>query len=388
MEMNILERNNQPKERYSGVELLKIFGILLVVISHVVQTLQYNGNELLGYNDYFVDLNLPTSNVSYLILSILRHSGHLGNSIFFLSSAWFFLDSKKTNFKKILRMICDIWVISVLMLLPCLIISGGNIELQYILRSFFPTICFNNWYATTYIIFCLFYPIFNKIISKIDFKKHLLLIGLLLILFIGLNTLYKLTNDLNVVEPFVNLSIWTLLYFIVAFLKKYAINLCKNIKLNFILCFSSITFLICTILLLNYLGLKYPNLQISILMFNSKNSIFLLVIAFSALNIFNSLKFKNSFINYFSKFSLLIYIIHENLVFKKYYRPVFWQLIYLNFGYKYILLWTILFILILFLVSTLISFIYKILLQRHINHISDKIYEKTKNFIKNKKQFN
>ena len=154
MEKKVLETNNKGKVRKSGVELLKIFGIILVVISHVVQTLEYNGTDLLGYNDFHIDLDVPTTNISILILSILRHSGHLGNSIFFLSSAWFLLESKKPNYKKILRMLGDIWVVSVLILLITLICDGERLQLIFILRSLFPTVCFNNWYATTYVIFC------------------------------------------------------------------------------------------------------------------------------------------------------------------------------------------------------------------------------------------
>ena len=369
--------NKKPKERKSGIELLKIVGILLVVISHVVQTLEYNNVELIGFNDYYINLNAPTSNLSVLILAILRHSGHLGNSIFFLSSAWFLLESKKPNFKKILRMICDVWVVSIIILIPCLIISEGNIQLPFILRSFFPTICFNNWYVTTYIIFCFIYPFFNTIINKINPKIHLLFIGGLFLLFYGLNTIYKLTDFSNVVEPFVNLSIWFFLYFVVAFLKKYAIKFCSNVKLNLIICVTAIIGLISAVILLNYYGLKYPELEIELLKYNSKTSIFLLLIAFSALNVCNSMNFKSSFVNYFSSMSLLIYIIHENLVFKRYYRPAIWQWIYVTFGYEYIIEWAIVFIFGLFAASTLISYLYKVLIQKPIYYLSDKIYEKT-----------
>ena len=294
MENSIIQINNKPKERKSGVELLKIFGILLVVISHVVQTLEYSNVELIGYNDYYINLALPTSNLSVVILAILRHSGHLGNSIFFLSSAWFLLESKKPNFKRILRMIGDVWVISILMLITCLLISGGNIQLPFILRSIFPTICFNNWYVTTYIIFSFIYPFFNIIINKVDYKKHLVIIIGLFVLFTGLNYLYELSNYSNIVEPFTNLAVWCFLYFVVAFLKKYAMKFCSNIKLNLVLCICGILGLIGTVFLLNYFGLKYPELEISLLTFNSKHSIFILVITFTALNIFNSFKFKKS----------------------------------------------------------------------------------------------
>lgn len=39
------------KERTSGIELIKVFAVLLIVISHVVQTLHIE-NEYISYSDY------------------------------------------------------------------------------------------------------------------------------------------------------------------------------------------------------------------------------------------------------------------------------------------------------------------------------------------------
>ena len=133
------------------------------------------------------------------------------------------------------------------------------------------------------------------IINKINPKTHLLFMGGLFLLYYGLNTIYKLTDFSNVVEPFVNLSIWLFLYFVVAFLKNYATKFCNNVKLNLVICFTAIIGLISAVILLNYYGLKYPELEIELLRFNSKTSIFLLLIAFSALNVCKSLNFKSSF---------------------------------------------------------------------------------------------
>ena len=103
--------NKQIKVRESGPELFKIIGILLVVISHVVQTLESNFGYLVGFSDYVLIFGKPTKDIQILIISFLRYSGALGNAIFFISSAWYLLDKTKTNIQKVFRMVIEIFVI-------------------------------------------------------------------------------------------------------------------------------------------------------------------------------------------------------------------------------------------------------------------------------------
>jgi peptidoglycan/LPS O-acetylase OafA/YrhL len=101
--------------RNSSIELLKVIGIVFIVISHVVQTLTED-NKYIPYDDYIVKLSMATTNVQYLILAMCRYFGAIGNTIFFVSSCWFLLDSEKANIKKMLKMFMDIWIISVAIL--------------------------------------------------------------------------------------------------------------------------------------------------------------------------------------------------------------------------------------------------------------------------------
>lgn len=71
--------------RNSGIELLKLFAIFLIVISHVTQTLT-SENTYISYNAYVLNIVHATTNIQYLILVFFRHFGALGNSIFFGSS--------------------------------------------------------------------------------------------------------------------------------------------------------------------------------------------------------------------------------------------------------------------------------------------------------------
>ena len=172
------------KERISGIELLKIIGIFLIVISHVTQTLGTDSMSVLGFNDYYINLNNSTTNFQIIVLQIFQYFGQLGNMIFFVCSAWFLIDKDETNTKKLLRMILDVFIISICWLIPMLFIEGrSTLGWKNIVRSLLPTFFANNWYITYYIIFCFIYPFMNMLIRKIDQKKHLMIA---LVLFVHL----------------------------------------------------------------------------------------------------------------------------------------------------------------------------------------------------------
>lgn len=82
--------------RNSGIELYKLLGIILIVFSHVVQSL--GGGDL----NYFAK---ASSDVQQLTNTIFSYCGTVGNMIFFVSSAYFLIRSKRVNKKKILTML-------------------------------------------------------------------------------------------------------------------------------------------------------------------------------------------------------------------------------------------------------------------------------------------
>lgn len=72
--------------RDSGIELLKIFAIFVIVLSHTVQTL-ISKNMDLSFNGYVIDVSNATMNIDAILLQIFIHFGVWGNSIFFICSA-------------------------------------------------------------------------------------------------------------------------------------------------------------------------------------------------------------------------------------------------------------------------------------------------------------
>lgn len=63
MNNNIISTNNK---RESGVELFRIIGIFLIVVSHVIHTLESDFSSLVGFNDYYVNISKPTFNIQVL----------------------------------------------------------------------------------------------------------------------------------------------------------------------------------------------------------------------------------------------------------------------------------------------------------------------------------
>lgn len=84
--------------------------------------------------------------------------------------------------------------------------------------------------------------------------------------------------------------------------------------------------------------------------------------------------YRNKIINYVSGLSMFIYLIHENYLFRRYTRPAIWQYLYRNYGYSHVVMLDIAFAVILFLLSVVVSSIYKETLQRFVIKISNKLF--------------
>lgn len=353
--------------RESGIELLKIAAIFLIVISHVVQTLS-SGNSYVSYSDYVLDISNTTTNLKLLTLAMLRCLGAMGNSIFFVCSAWFLLDSNKVSKKKVLMMILDIWLVSVSILAAVFFLRGGAIDRKLMIKSLFPTFFGNNWYLTCYILFYPLHPILNKIIHSMGQKAHLAASTVMSFLYILCNFVWGGVFFSSA------LMLWVTIYLIVAYIKLYVNEMAENLNLNIFFALVGVLGNVGLILLTNFLGLRISFLAGHILHWNSNCNPFIILTAIALMNIARHGHFKNKTINSISKLSLLIYIIHENILLRSYYRPYMWRYIYENFGYEHVVLWVFAMAIIIFAAATIVSFLYEKTLQRLVKAASEKIY--------------
>lgn len=359
--------------RNSNIELLKIFAILLIVVSHVVQTLSEKNNYI-NYNDYIINMGLATVDIQNFILIILRHTGAIGNNIFFICSVWYMVDSDKINNQKIMQMIADVWVISILCL--CFVNLDNTvdkIDVFLLIKAFFPTTFSNNWYITAYIIFCFLHLGLNKIISCINRRMHFRISLILFLMYIFINTFSSFVSGGYAFQGSV-LVLWSSIYFVIAYIKRYDLKIVDNKRFNIILVVFGAAFLILALVLTNNAELSNEHIRAKMLCWNYNFNLFILMFCFGLFNLARINKFYNGIVNYISGLSLLVYIIHENILLRTYYRPLIWHNIYVNYGYDKILLWVLAVVLAVFAGSFLLAMLYRCTVQKGVAFICKKLH--------------
>lgn len=360
------------ESRNSGIEILKVIAIFLIVISHTTQTL-YEYNPMFS-NEYILELKYSSKNIQQLILAWFSTFGAHGNLIFFISSVWFLLDSKRNNYKKILYILLDVWIISIFFLIIFKIINFYPLSLKEIIKSIFPTTFALNWYVTCYLLIYSIHVYLNKIIYAMT-KRELL--ACVLVMFI----LYQVINYIHYGHFFTSPLIeFIVIYFEVAYLKLYFIKNSNNKKINMLIFLLSMIAIPILILLTNFLGIYISFFNGKLQSYGGNHSPFILIIAICLFNIFKKLEFYNKTVNFISSMSLLIYIIHENYFVRKYLRPNIWIYFYKNYGYDNVIGIDLIISIFIFLVSIVISMLYKKYFQSQLHGIIDLLC----NFISNK----
>lgn len=352
------------KTRLSNIELLKVIALILIIFAH---TIPYYGDESA---DYYVDIDFASNNFQHVLISCFAYLGQLGNTIFIFCSAYFLVDSKMVKGKKILYIIVDTFVISIIYLCGFLAagykLSAGTIALQFI-----PITSRFNWFIGCYLIMYAVHPLLNKIIHGTS-KRNLLIFNIFI--FILYNILEFLGGEIINMFYYTHLVGFICLYFFAGYVKLHMQGFMNRTKLQAIILVSCIVCLAAFILLMEFLGLKIGFLSKRINNWNEISNPFMIGIAISSFALFSKLKFQSKFVNYLSSLSLLVYIIHENKLFRSYAKPRVFRFIYEKFTYNHIVLWCMLFVVITFIVASALAALYKETLGRLLKKGIDKCY--------------
>lgn len=230
-----------------------------------------------------------------------------------------------------------------------------------------------NWFLTCYLLFYPLHVFLNKVIKGLSQNELLRVMLALSILYIGFN-FFKEGMFFSSI-----LIVWVAIYFIVAYVKLYCEVFITNTKINIIVLLSGIIGHIGIIVLTNLLGLYFDILGGQMLRWNVAGNPFCIMVAISLFNLVKKITWKNEAINHISKLSLLIYIIHENIILRTYYRPYLINLIWERYGYQCILWYVFLLSVLIFLFALFSSLIYEKILQRLVLTCSDKLYKSVRN---------
>ena len=359
--------DKQHNIRNSGIESIKILAIILIIIGHTVQTLT-SPNIYVPYQDYVLDVSIATTDIQHFILSLSRYFGAFGNAVFFVCSAWFLLDSQKVDGRKIFVTLFNVWGISVIIFIIVSVLYNGNIDIKMTIQEFFPTTFSNNWYITSYLLFYSIHPILNNVIYGVS-KKSLLRVSLTMsMLFIWSHLAGECFFDPSV------LILWGTIYFSMGYMKLYLKGMASDKKSNLSVLLIGLFGNFGSILLINDLGLKIGFFEDRLLCYAKNCNPFSIMTAIALLNLTKESKWKNKWINHISHLSLFIYIIHENILLRTYFRPFLINYIYENFGYRYILCSVFLLSMIIFFSSVVAGFFYEKTIQKIVLSVSEKLY--------------
>jgi hypothetical protein len=318
---------------------------------------------------YVWTISQATLDVQTVLLVLFRHFGVWGNSIFFICSAWFLLRSKNCNKKKWLFMLIEIWSVSVIILAVTYFGLHIHISAKDIIKSFLPTTFSTNWYMTCYLLFYLVHPILNKIIEQMGQKQLFRSTVALTILYIGFNFIKsKLFFGSDLI-------LWIAIYFVIAYMQYYLKDFTDSVKANAYLFIFGLIGVIGLTLLTEFAGVHISALSKQALHWAPNNSNpFVIAMALALFNMARQIHFYNNAINYLSSLTLLIYIIHENIILRGYVRTRIWNSIYHNYGYEHIFAWVFTFSAATFIFGVVTAMIYTAVLKPFILKFSNSLY--------------
>ena len=351
--------------------MLKILAIFLIIAFHMTQTLTAYTDTAADYVINLKEFSLDSPGQSFF-LYLFRQFGALGNSIFFICSAWFLVDSRKRYGKKIAKLLMEVWTVSVVILIVVLLTGTVDIGRVTILRCVLPSTFCNNWYITYYCLFLAIVPFLNLILEKLSQKQHLILILFIIVLRIAVE---PFTTEWAYTVPSLSIDKWILVYFVIAYMKMYLPNISSSTKMNaLLLLLGTGVYLLCVAM--NTYGFK-SNALVTILINGWQvRQFYLYAMAIALFNLFRKINFHNKLIIRISGYSLLIYILHENLLIREYYRPMVLTHIYEKFGYDYIVGWVLLLALVTFVCALILSMFFDLTIGRMTKQVIEKYYSK------------
>lgn len=344
---------NKEKVRNSNLEIFRIVSMILIIMHHYVVHGQFVWGDI-------------SSNK--IILEILSLGGKLGVNCFVLITGYFMIQTK-TNLKKLLKIILEVWFYSVGIFIVAILTQTVDLNIKQMIKFVFPVTFSVNWFATVYIVLYMVIPYINILINSLNKKQHFQLCMISVFIFSIIPTIT--TSDVL----FSNFVWFIMLYLIAAYIRKYPNKYTENVKNNIIYASIIVAFLIFSVVEFNFLGLIIPKVNNTITYFGKSNSFPLLILSINMFLIFKNIKVKNSnFINLIANSTFGVYLIHDNQIVRSY----LWENLLKNNTYSespYLILHLIISIIAVFIVCTMIDqFRIHIIEKKIVDKLIDKIY--------------
>ena len=358
------KNENSAKKRNSNLEILRIISIIMIIMHHYAI---YSG---------FLFENGITYNRN--IINFFQMFGKLGVCLFIIISGYFY-DKSKFKIKKLLTLILQVFVYSIIGLALGIFTNSENVNLLNIAKSILPITFGLYWFASCYVLIYIFTPFFRKIIENISKKDYKILLTIMILIW-GILAFIPKT------KTFFNEFIWLIvIYFIGAYIKKYNFDFIKNNKYRIITLISIIVLMNIIMIVLEVISNKIPAISKVVYYINNINSPLVLILTILIFTVFKNLRIKNSnVINKIASATFGIYLIHENV----FLRDIIWKQIVQGTKYinsPFLILNAIIGVLGVFFICFIIDCIVEKLIINNLIKIISKIYHKIKQIKKYEK---
>jgi len=245
----------------------------------------------------------------------MKYFGVIGNNIFLIASCWFLVDNDLISKKKTLKLEGYVFFTSIVILLLAIALKV-SLSNDILVSSIFPTLMGSNWFVSCYFLLYGIHPFLNRILIENNGCRNLCVV--LFLLYIVIPTFYA--NILYTSK----IVVWISIYLCIGYLKYNHIKLLNSIKHNKALFLLSLFGVISMVVGTYIIGLTYPRFS-DILRWDKDCNVFVVLLALSLFNIVRNVVFRSTIINYLSSLTILIYVIHENIIVRNYLRPFILQ---------------------------------------------------------------
>ncbi len=346
-------------KRNSSIELMKVIAIIMIILSHSMP----DGDGSLGSS--FIDIDTVTTNWQLLLAGLFKNMGQIGNDMFLVASCWFLVDSKQAKRSKVAGFLADSWFCSILMLVVFLLL-GYSFSIKYIFKQFFPATFNNCWFLTCFVLFYMIHPLLHAALESMDQKT---LLRFNVVFFILYNCIGFLMG--NTMFYFSELIGFCGFYFLVGYLKKYAAD--TFMKKSFILAvlLAGIVLWILSFAATDFLGFKVSMLSDQLMRWDTIMNPCFVLIGVGAFGLAHSGSFYSKAINYISSLSLIIYMLHANIIIRQYGRWDLFAWIKSNFGYDRLILWILTYAVVNLVVSVIVATVYDKTLRKYMHKLFD-----------------
>lgn len=288
---NNIDNIIKPKVRNSNLELYRIIVMMLIVMHHYVVN-----------SGYIPLMDSQPFSFKSIYLYWLGMWGKTGINCFVLITGYFMCKSHIT-LRKFLKLLLEIEFYNVLLYLIFVLTGYIDFSTYDFLWRLFPIHGVSGDFISCYLVFFLFIPFLNVLVSNMNKTKHLLLVVLCL-------GVYSLYNAIPGVEVGSNDSIWfCILYFISSFIRCYPLKKDKDTCFWIIALFGSVLTAMASVFLIVYFKIPldayvfvgWPSAPLSVL------------ISIIAFMLFKDLRIKqNKFINVVGGGTFGVLLIHAN----------------------------------------------------------------------------